>query len=195
MLNRWNIIFLLVVVAGVSTWVVNLLGTGNPEQGRAANHQADYYMQQFSTSVMDTNGALKQKLSADYLEHYADDDTTELTQPRLELHHENRQPLHVKSEQGWLTSDNQVILLTGEVSFWQNNPDGIRVFDLYTRNVRLLTDQEYAETDQPVVFTSARARITAVGMRVHFKESRIELLNNVYTKILPGHSAVAVGNP
>ncbi len=189
MTSRMNIILVLIAIAAISTWILHLLNIVDEEKPAASHHQADYFMQNFSTTSLDKNGILKQKLSADYMKHYPDDDTTELTRPVLEIYDPEKLPLFIRADQGWITSDNQVILLTGEVSFWQNNHDGIRKFDIYTNNVRVLTEQQYAESDQPVVFNARNSQVTATGFRAYFKESRIELLNNVYTKILPENTA------
>ena len=68
---------------------------------------------------------------------------------------------------------------------WQNNLDGNRELEVNTSDVKILTQQEYAETDKLATIVANRTVTTATGVRVYLKESRIELLNDVHTNILP----------
>lgn len=183
--NRWKLALILVVLVAGSTWLLNYLSTDEDGRKTVIRHDPDYYMENFTTSTMEEDGNLKNRLSADYMAHYPENDTTELVRPRLEVFNENRQPLMIIADKGWVTSDNEVILLTGSVKLWQNNPGGDRKMEIITTDVRILPEQEYAETDMPATFISKRSTITATGVRAFFKEERVELLNNVQTIIEP----------
>jgi lipopolysaccharide export system protein LptC len=49
----------------------------------------------------------------------------------------------------------------------------------------VLMEQEYAETDKPAIIYGKKTTIKSTGMNAYLGENRLELLNNVYTKILP----------
>ena len=48
-----------------------------------------------------------------------------------------------------------------------------------TSELRLNTQQQFAETDKAVTMRAAKSEITAVGMRAEMKREHIELLSHV----------------
>jgi lipopolysaccharide export system protein LptC len=185
MQSRWKFALTLVVLAAGSAWLLNrLAGTDTTGTGQI-RHDPDYYMENFRTTTMEQDGTLKNILSADYMAHYPDNDTTELHGPRLEVFRKDKSPVNIIADKGWVTEDNEVILLTGNVKFWQDDPDGNRKLEIITTDVRILPEQEYAETDKPAKLIARRTTVNATGVRAYFDESRVELLDNVQAKILP----------
>ena len=51
----------------------------------APSHDPDYFSEQLSITVFDATGQLRRRLQADFLQHFPDDDTTELRVIRLAL--------------------------------------------------------------------------------------------------------------
>lgn len=185
MLSRWKIALVLILLSIGSGWLLHMLaGTGTSEQEQS-EHYPDYYMDNFITTTMEQDGTLKNKLYADHMAHYPDDDTTELIKPKLKVFRREGLPVIITSDKGWVTANNEVILLTGAVTLWQDAEDGSRKMEINTTEVKVLTGQEYAETDKPATLVSERTTINAIGVRAYFKESKVELLNNVHTTIKP----------
>ena len=188
MQSRWKVAIILVFIAAGTAWLLDKLAGGDIAREKRSEHYPDYYMENFVTTTMEQDGTPKNKLYADYMAHYPDDDTTELDNPRLEVYRQDGLPVMIVSEKGWVTSDNEVILLTGNVTLWQNNEDGSRKLEIKTRDVKVLAEQEYAETDQPAQLVGNRTVINSTGVRAYFKENRVELLSNVHTTIQPEKS-------
>lgn len=185
MQSRWKPAFVLLLLAAGSAWLLNNLTGTDTTKTEVIGHDPDYYMENFTTTTMEEDGSLKNILSADYMAHYPDNDTTELHGPRLEVFRKDGAPVNIVAEKGWVTEGDEVILLSGNVKFWQDDKDGNRKIEIITTDVRILPKQEYAETDKPVKLISRRTTVNATGVRAYFDESRIELLNNVQAKILP----------
>ena len=185
---RIRFTIILLVLAVVSTVVVNWLADDNNLYTHATAHHPDFYMENFSTLTMKPNGSPKNRLYADYMAHYDDDDTTELTRPRLEIFKPEKPPLTLTADKGWVTSDNKVILLGGRVDLWQDDHEGVRELEVNTSEVRVLLDQDYAETDQHATIKRTNTIVDADGVRAYFRKNRIELLDNVRGKIEPGNS-------
>lgn len=185
---RVRLILLLAALALFSTAIVNWLSGDSQRQTTGQGHFPDYYMENFSTLTMEPDGSPKNKLYADYMAHYADDDTIELTRPKLEVYKEEKPPMIITADKGWVTSNNKVILLTGQVDLTQDNHEGIRELEVNTTEVRVLLDQDYAETDQHATIKGVRTIVNTDGLRAYFKQNRIELLNNVHGKIEPKKS-------
>ncbi|MBM2829588.1 MAG: hypothetical protein HW411_378 [Gammaproteobacteria bacterium] len=185
MAARWKIIIVLGLLAIGSAWLLNYLAGGKSTTKNALSHEPDYYMENFTTITMEQDGTAKNKLYAEYMAHYPDDNTTELLKPVLEVFQQNKLPIMIIADKGWVTADNEVILLSGNVKLWQDDEAGERKLEVITSDVRILMDQEYAETDKPATLTSKRTIVNSTGVRAYFKENRLELLHNVHGKILP----------
>lgn len=173
----------LFLAAGLTTWMLRQLGDERPPAADTDYHDPDYYMEDFTTLTMEEDGSPKSRLHAVYMAHYPVDDTTELLQPTMEIYRAGRVPLNVSADKGWVTADSEVILLRGGVQLWEDDAAGVRTLQVDTSEVRILMNDEYAETDQPATIVSRRSTITGTGMRAHFKDSRLEVLNHERTTI------------
>ena len=182
--GRWKTAAVLGLLAAVSAWLLNLLAGGGSDGSGRLRHDPDHFMENFTTINMELDGRPKTILRAVHMAHYPDNNTTELVKPRLEVFRPDKTPVQVIAERGWVTADNEVILLSGNVTMWQDDHAGERLFEIVTSDVRILMDQEYAETDKPAVLTGRKTTLKATGVRAYLQESRLELLNEVYGKIL-----------
>ncbi len=182
---RIKFILILLALTGLTVAAISWLDEDERQVSGRPGHFPDYYMENFSTLTMEQDGSPKNRLYADYMAHYADDDTTELTRPRLEIYKPDKPPMVITSDKGWVTSDNKVILLSGKVNLWQNNREGLRELEVITADVRVLLDQDYAETDRHATIKRQNTVVNTDGVRAYFKRNRIELLDNVHGKIEP----------
>ena len=185
MQGRWKTVAILLLLAGVSAWLLNKAGLNRSTDQTIDVQTPDYTMENFTTWSMELDGNPKNRLQATFMAHYPETDATELYSPRLLLYRPDRFPLHVISDKGWATNDNDVLLLEGNVRIWEEDDAGLKVMEIITRDVRVLVDQEYAETDQPATLTRNRLTVTATGVRAWLNENRMEFLNNVHTVITP----------
>ena len=185
MFRRAAITVALILAALASAWTLNSLTGSRSRLDTVAYQNPDYYMEDFTTLNMKQDGTPKNKINAEYMAHYPDDDTTELLKPVMEFFRLNKPPIHVLADKGWVTADNQVILLTGNVEFWEDDEFGNRILQVNTSEAQVLPDLKYAETEKFATIISHRSTITGMGMRSHFDESRLEILNNVHTTIAP----------
>lgn len=140
-------------------------------------------MEDFTTVTMKQDGTPKSSLYAVHMAHYPDNDTSELLQPKMELFRNTRLPLYVSADKGWVTSDNEVILLKGNVQLWEDDASGNRILQVNTSSARVLVEQNYAETDQAATIKTKRTTIDGIGLRAYFDDSRLEILKDVHTFI------------
>ena len=87
-------------------------------------HDPDYYIENFTAVGMDERGVRRYVLEAERLVHYPDDDTALLDNPHIIQYEEGAPPRHTYSESGWISSDGNEVLLTGNVRVIQNAGGG-----------------------------------------------------------------------
>ena len=180
---RIIILVVLSCIALASAWLLNQLIEKESEITAGNYNDPDYYMEDFTTTSMNSDGSLKNKLKAVYMAHYPANDTTELYNPEMEIFRKDNVPLLIRAEKGWVTAENEVLLLQGKVRMWEEGEDGTVNMQVDTTNVKVLLVDEYAETDQYATIVSKGSTITGTGMRAHFKDSRLEVLNHERTVI------------
>jgi lipopolysaccharide export system protein LptC len=183
--SRRKLALILIIAAGFSYWALEKLSGDDLTTLSKLAHYPDYYMENFTTLTMNQDGTPKNRLNAVYMAHYPDDNTTELHKPEYEIFRQDKPPIIVSADKGWVTSDNDVVLLKGNVYLHQNDDFGELKLELITEDARILVDQNYAETDKPATLIGKRSVINSIGMRAYLQEERMEFLSNVQTTIEP----------
>ncbi|MEW6354426.1 MAG: LPS export ABC transporter periplasmic protein LptC [Pseudomonadota bacterium] len=178
------ILSVLLALAALSQWLRTLDDFAPPAV--RISHDPDYTMEDFTVTAMGVTGKPEHRLQAAYMAHYPDDMTTEFTQPHITVYRsDGSAPWHIHAERGWMAADHKFILLRGDVLI--ENPDAppLRVVRLTTRELRVLADEEYAETDQPVTIRSKTGVTKGVGMKAYLKDGRLQLLSQVRGSYAP----------
>lgn len=179
---RWRIILILLPLTVISFWMLYQL---EDERERAEEETTvpDYTMTNLNSLNMDAKGQPETRLTADFMAHYESKNETELKQPKLEMFREDQPPLYVRADLGWVTSGNEVILLRGNVRFWEVNANGKTVLEVTTSEARVYPERDYAETDQAATLKTPDTSTDSIGMKAYMKENRIEMLSRVHTTI------------
>jgi lipopolysaccharide export system protein LptC len=148
-------------------------------------HEPDYYLEDFTSLNTDAQGTPGNRLSAAYLAHYDEDDTSEIQRPAVELFRDAEPPLFISAETGWVTSQNDVILLHGAVHLQEDAAAGKRPMQVDSRDVRVLVRDRYAETDQRATIRTGRLTVAGTGLRAYLDDGRLLVLNHEKTTIAP----------
>jgi lipopolysaccharide export system protein LptC len=174
-----SVLVLALALAGGTWWLASWLQR-DEEPYREAGHAPDYYLETLQFTTMDPEGRPARRLRAKRMVHYADDDSTELTAPRLSVYDDDRPPWEVQAEKGWVSGDGELVLLQGAVQIDREAADGVRPVHIATRDLRVQPEQSFAETDQPVDARSGSDRVRSDGMQIWLDGPvRIKLLSNV----------------
>lgn len=183
--GKWKTALLLLIIAALSYWALLQLTEEDVVNLNKYAHYPDFTMENFTTLTMNQQGLPKNRLVADFMAHYPDDDATKLNNPELEIYRETGPPIVVRSDKGWITANNEVILLSGNVYLHQNDINGIKQLEVLADDAKVLVDEEYVETDKSVTVIRKRTVTNSVGMRIYMKEQHLEFLYNVRTIIEP----------
>ncbi len=178
-MTTWITAFTTLAVGILSFWLWQNLDQEEIALRQPDPHELDYYIEDMTRTTTGIEGELKNVLHAVLVEHFPDDDSTELASPHLEIYNGQVEPWHVVAERGWVSSGNDVVLLHGEVEIWRLGGEGQRVYQVITSELRLLPKEQYAETDNPTTIIGPSTVTHAIGMRANFAHDRLELLDQV----------------
>jgi lipopolysaccharide export system protein LptC len=176
---------LLLIILAASQWVVE---TSDPAalDIPKESHNADFFLENFTNTIMDAEGKPYRRLTADRMLHFPDDDSTELSNPYIILFVENLPLWEIRSESGWLSGDGSLLLLNGPATLDRAASPAGEQLNIITSNLRLQPENNYAETDEPITVKTRGSTVKSVGMQAWFSHpSRIKFLTKA-----KGHYAV-----
>jgi len=104
-------------------------------------HDPDYYIENFTAKGMNKEGKKAFMLEAERLAHFPDDDTALLDMPHLVQYFEGQQPRHIFADSGWISSNGEEILMTGNVKVTQGADSRGGGFSQKTKKMRVLLNK------------------------------------------------------
>lgn len=159
-------IILLAVLASLSFWLQKAVEPQEARPSGKLRHDPDAYAENFTVRRYDTNGNLRYRLSAPYLVHYPDDDSSELKSPTLTSFRPGSPDVTV-------TGNNAKVSAKGETVFLWENVSIVRAAtpdrpEMIARMPDLTAQPEagYAFTNSPVEITQGQSWIKGVGAQL-----------------------------
>jgi lipopolysaccharide export system protein LptC len=179
-LDKWLVV---VMVAALSTlsWWLPLEQRPAPALNPAAQaeHVADYTLNDFELTAMSADGRPRYHLRAASLRHYADDDTADLSAPRLKVFRRDAPPWWIQSERAAVAPAGTRVLLQDDVEARRLTEVAGDKLELYTSELNVIPDRQYAETAAPVTLVTDRGTTHGVGLEADFKRQQYRLLAQV----------------
>ncbi len=164
-----------VMLSAFANWLLDAIEHKTIEDTTALRHEPDYFIEGLKAKVFNADGSLHYRLASRRLNHYPDDNTLQLTAPVLRMFTKKQPPWIMVAEQGVVYDDGQRIHLNGAVDIRQPGDARTRM-QLLTRDLRIDTQRDYAETAAAVKLTRGYHQTTAVGMRANLRLGRLEFL-------------------
>ena len=181
---RWASLIVLVIILALTSWVHTSLQKETAALSVKDRGEPDAIMWNFKRTDMDLDGLPKAKLEADLMKHYPIDDSVDLEQPAMEIYNEEGvMPWKITADRGWLSGDGEKLLLYGDVYIWRDQAgaaaEAAKEIELITTDLKILIDEEYAETDNFVMILTPSSKVTAVGLQANLQKRQLKLLNQV----------------
>lgn len=141
-------------------------------------HFPDYFMENFTLTNMDKTGKPSYILRASKMLHYADDNSSELQQPRIQF---------LSDKGDWtITADYALILQDGQQIQLKNNVQLSRIaseqqtpLTIDTDNLSINTRSEIARTDSLAQVTSKGLSMSSNGLVYDNRKGTLQLLSKV----------------
>lgn len=155
---------LMASLAALTWWLAQTVELPPEDMTGRFRHDPDAMVDHFSVRKFDTQGILQYVLTADHLSHYPDDQSSDVTGPRLSFLRPDRPASTLTADEAHSNGDGSEIQLRGNVR-WQRaaSADGLPMEGI-TDTMQVFPDAETAHTDRPVRFTQGRTWLTGVGL-------------------------------
>lgn len=174
---------LLLVLAALTFWLQYVTEWPEERNDGKNRHDPDFIVNSATLRKLDATGRLVYTLVADEIRHYPDDDTTDLSRPRLVYLHPTRPPVTISALRGHSSPKGERVDLAGEVEVRRAATAQEAELVLETPELTVLTDEERAFTSSPVLLTQGSSWVKGVGMQVDNKQQTYLLESRVTGQI------------
>ena len=139
-LNRLAIVAVLVALAALAWWLPNALTPRGNLFDSESRHDPDFTIDNFTATEMNAQGQRKHELRAAKLVHYADDESSDLTQPYLIQFPPDAAPVHTRADRGRVSPDGKEILMQGNVRVTRGASGTDPAGEVQTREMRVILE-------------------------------------------------------
>ena len=157
---------ILLLLGALSLWLERAVQVGTDSHG-IQRHDPDFWVENFSVRRFGPGGQLQNSFTAARMEHFPDDNTSNVTLPRIKYY--RTPPVSVSAQRGLIGKDGKQIDLVGQVQIEQSGHDGSLPLQVQTLQLSAFPDEERALTSSPVTIIQGRTRITGSGFEIDNK--------------------------
>ncbi|MDR2188852.1 MAG: LPS export ABC transporter periplasmic protein LptC [Azonexus sp.] len=172
-------IILAALLAALSFWLQNVVDVAEPKRDGNLRHDPDAIAENFIVRRFDAEGRVKYRLTSPWLEHYPDDDSSELRSPTLVNFRPDGPPLT-------LSAQNARVSAEGETVFLWDDVNAVRAADADRPELRFRSpyltaqpDLGTAFTNSPVEITQGQSWLKGIGARIDTHLSTFVLQSQV----------------
>jgi len=197
MARTWDVLSLylpVLLMMGLALTTYFLLqATPQPEEPEAelpVSSDPDYFMRRFSVRVFGPNGVLQNEVYGSEARHHPDTDQTVIDDARIRSYSEQGQLSTATARQIVSNGESTVFELTGEAAVIRQagrSATGQRLarMEFHGEFLRVSTDPESIESDQPVLLVRDGDQITADALQYRGEERIADLTGQVRATLAP----------
>jgi len=194
-LTNWSPVLLLGSLAALTYWLDAQVQSPQPARDGTARHDPDLFVEGVRAISFDTDGRVRQSISAAQARHFPDDNSMDFKSVSLVLTDPGSPRMSVTADAGTMTGDRETIVLTGHVRAVREGappeakpkPAKSRNGDaapggpvtLTTEYLRVVPKAGRATTDREVTIEEPRGIIHAVGMDLDTQAQTLKLKSSV----------------
>lgn len=168
-MNRWgSAIFplsLMLALASLTFWLRYATEMPELRHDGKNRHDPDFIVSDGTLRKIDATGRLQSTLQASEIRHYPDDDSSDLTKPRLTYLYTTRPNVSIAAERGHSNKGGQQVDLYDKVQITRAASEKGEEMNGYTEQLTVLPDDEKAYTKNPVLITQGKSWVKGVGMQ------------------------------
>jgi len=171
-------LIIVLVLALLSWWFQDLWKETPIVKTIKDEHFPDYFMDNFTITNMNQQGQPAYILSARRLDHFADDDSTEIIQPHI-LFKETEGDWSISAQRAHIQTNNNIIHLYENVNISRAASAQQQALSITTEYLKVYTDNKIAETDKLAHIKTRQFELDSTGMVFDNNKGILKLLSSV----------------
>ena len=150
-----------------------------------ATHEPDTWAKNFVLLRTDPQGMAINRLEGDYLEHFPDNKSYELKQPRAFGIKPGNPVMVGTSRNGVVFDEGKRIVMQGDAVLLRVGDEKHPPMNFSSQEIIMLPDEEITYTDLHGVAVNGRHRMTGTGMRYNNATQQLEVYQSTDVEIAP----------
>jgi lipopolysaccharide export system protein LptC len=172
-------LLLILAMAAGSLWLERAVQAPERDRSGKSRHDPDFIAEDFGITKMSPAGNPEYSLSAERMLHYPDDESTDILAPRMVQRREDAAPVLIRADRGRISRNGEETRFYGNVVVLREAGRGRSELRVQTEYLQIIPERDLARTDQPVVITEGRSRLTGIGLEFNNKTRQFALLSQV----------------
>lgn len=172
-------LLVLTVLAALSFWLRQSANDDTPGIAKVLKHEPDAIGENIIARRFDETGRLQYRLVSPHIEHFPDDDSSELKTPTLYNYRHEAPPLSIYGDHARITSKGEVVYLWDNVKAVRPADEARQELIARMPDLTAYPDAGTAFTDSPVEITQGASWITGIGMNLDNNTSTMVLRSRV----------------
>lgn len=177
-MKRTISLIIISALALLSWWFQDIWKEAPIIQQQKDEHFPDYFMENFTLTSMDINGKPDYILRAVKMLHFADDNSSELEQPRIQFLNE-KGDWTITAEHALILEDSNLIQLKHNVQLSRNASPQQTPLLIDTDFLSINTETQIAETESLAQVTSKGLSMTSKGLVYDSQNGILKLVSEV----------------
>jgi len=192
-LVAWSPVLLLGALAALTYWLDAQVQAPAVHRDGSSRHDPDLFLTDFKAVTFDSRGLPRESLTAASARHFPDDDSAEVTDPKLSLTEPDHPKMTITADSGVIAGDREHGDFKGHVKVLRDadpapaqpgeTPSG--PVTLTTSLLHVDTQEARVTTDQPVTIEEPRGIIQGRGLQFDNKAKRVRIESHVSGTLSP----------
>lgn len=159
----------LIALSALTLWLKHAAELPDEKPVDKRRHDPDTIIENFTAATLDPNGKPLHLLSAERLVHFADDNSSDLTQPRLRYTPAGQPVITLKANRGRALAGTDQVTLLDDVRIEQLTTPTTPGWIATMPDITALPPLGTASTDSPVVLTQGLGTLRGTGFSLDQK--------------------------
>ena len=148
-------------------------------------HEPDSWGKMMVMLRTDETGLPTSRIEGDYMEHFPDDDSYDIAQPRAMSIKPDQPTLVGTAQMATLLEDGNRIDMKKDAVIMRLPSDTIEPLNVSSEKITLLMNEDVAYTDLPALAVRHRSTLRGVGMRYDNKTGELKVFESTDVEIAP----------
>ncbi len=170
---------------GATYWLNQQVLPEPAKPDSSKRHDPDAIVENFSATKLNEQGVPSFVMAATKMLHYPDDDSTTLEAPRITMLSIGQPAIHAVAKRATISSKGDEVFLHDAVEVLREASAQQDKLTLQTEYLRIVPDQDLADTDRAVTVVDAHNIVHATGMEMDNKTRILKLLSQVKSEHVP----------
>ncbi len=172
-------LLLMAALALLTLWLDHQVRVEGGDHPSLRRHDPDYLISNFTTTTYNRDGHADTMLGAAEMQHYPDDDSTDLTAPRFVQSKPDQPRFTVQADRGKISKEGDELFLYDHVVLLRDADAKEPAAKMTTSFLHVLRDKSLVLTDREVLFEQEGRWLTGRGMEYRTDTRELFLENDV----------------